>query len=122
MTSILLWKDIVQISDRICKIYNLEYLDKIVPETHKLTERFGQIDRCKACKEKDIPDIKCKHKIISVRLNGLGKRRKKPLHIKTILDTLAHELAHLRFWVHGRRHTRFRREIKNSIREMGYEV
>ena len=122
MTSILLWKDIIQISEKICQIYNLKYLDKIVPETHRLTERFGQLSGCRSCIDKGRHEKDCKKKVLRIRLNKLGKRRKHALQTKTILDTLAHELAHLRFWFHYKEHKTLTKEITQTIREMGYDI
>jgi hypothetical protein len=126
MTSILLWQDIVQISEKICKSYDLKYLDKILPFTHKLAERFGQLDACKPCKEKclagEMHESGCKHKVLKIRLNKLGRRKKQALLQKTILDTLAHELAHLQHWYHTKDHKKLTQSIKDAIREMGYDI
>ncbi len=119
--SIILWKDMHEIADKVCVHFGMSY-GKIMPETKKLAQYYGVCWPCKKCIDaKHIDEKNCSEKILYLRLHQLNKPRI-PLASKTILQTLAHELAHLREWVHGPEHEEFEFEILEFMREMGYEV
>lgn len=120
-SSILLWKDIYEIADKVCKQYGLKY-GKIIPETRKLARHYGECRPCLKCtKAEHINHRNCNEKILYIRIHQLNDP-KKALASSTILETLAHELAHLREWDHGRAHRAFEKEIITFIRELGYEL
>lgn len=107
--SVILWKEIHEISDKVCKNYGLKY-NAILPETRKLVRYYGEC----------LPTPKGMN--INIRIHQL-KNPNKPLAKSTILRTLAHELAHLKYWDHGSDHTAFSKEILNYIREeLNYTV
>lgn len=119
--SIILWKDIHEISDKVCEYFNLSY-GKILPETRMKVRHYGECSPCDKCFDAEhIDETNCNEKILYIRLHQLNKPRL-PLASSTILRTLAHELAHLREWKHGPKHESFEIEIIKYIRELGYEV
>ena len=120
--SILLWRDIYDMSDKVAKHFNLRY-GKILPETRKLVRFYGEATGCEKCFSSGVPDSeeRCKEKILRIRIHQIT-RPNKPLATSTIVETLAHELAHLREWNHGSAHRRLTKEILEYIREIGYEV
>jgi len=119
-STILLWKDIHEIADKVCKHYGLSY-GKIVPELHPRARRYGETQVCTECKSNlNVDPADCFEKELSIRIHQLNNPRK-PLTKKSILSTLAHELAHLREWDHGKSHRAFEKEIIQFIRELGYE-
>ena len=121
MASILLWRDIYQIADKVALEFNLPY-GTIVPETRKKAWWFGEAFSCEKCRRKGIEyEASCKSKIIYIRTHCLNKPHK-PLSPSTILRTLAHELAHIREWTHGPQHTKLEKEIVLFIKQLGYEV
>ncbi len=118
-SSILLWKDIHEVSQIVCKYYSLSY-SRIVPETRKLAKHYGECRPCEKCiKAKHIDERNCRDKILSIRIHQLHKPRI-ALATSTILRTLAHELAHLREWDHGKAHRAFEEEIVYYMKELGY--
>lgn len=119
--SILLWKDMHIVADKVCVEFGLSY-GKILPETKKLAKYYGACWPCKKCIDANHIDSKnCNEKIIYLRLHQLNKP-KVALARKTILQTLAHELAHLREWKHGRTFDEFEDEVSEFMRELGYKV
>ncbi len=119
--SILLWKDMYEVADKVCAHFGITY-GKIMPETKKLAKYYGACWPCKKCIDaKHIDSKNCNEKIIYLRLHQLNKP-KVALARKTILQTLAHELAHLREWKHGRTFDEFEDEVSEFMRELGYEV
>lgn len=121
--TILLWKDVHEIADKVCTHFGLSY-GKIVPETKKLAKYYGVCWPCPVCLNrhpKGWDGESCRHKILYLRLHQLNKPRV-PLARKTILQTLAHELAHLWEWKHGPLHEECEFEILEYMRELGYEV
>ena len=121
MSSILLWKDMYEVADKVCAHFGLTY-SKIMPETKKLAKYYGACWPCKKCIDAEHIDEKnCNEKIIYIRLHVLNKPSK-PLARKTILQKLAHELAPLREWNHGPQFDEFEFEISEHMRELGYEV
>ncbi len=115
--TIILWKDMHEIADLVCKYFGLSY-GKIVPETRMRKQDYGECwpcDRC--CKAKYIEEANCKEKILYIRIHQLNKPRQ-PLATKTIMDTLAHELGHLKEWDHGKKHAEFQDQIKDYIKEL----
>lgn len=119
--TILLWKDMHEVADKVCAYFGLSY-GKILPETKKLARYYGACWPCKKCIDAGhINEVNCKEKIIYIRLHVLNKPNK-PLARKTILQTLAHELAHLKQWNHGPAFDAFESEILEHMRSLGYEV
>lgn len=119
--SVVLWKDIHEISNKLCKYYGLSY-SKILPETRKQARHFGECRPCeKCCKASHVDERNCNEKILYIRTHHLNKPRK-PLATSTILRTLAHELAHLRCWDHGKDHREFEEELVAHMRELGYRI
>lgn len=119
--SVVLWKDIHEISNKVCRDYGLSY-GKIIPETRKLARHFGECRPCeKCCNASHVDERNCNEKILYIRTHHLHNPRK-PLATSTILRTLAHELAHLRWWDHGKDHRAFEEELIEHIRELGYNV
>ena len=103
------------------KEYNLSY-GKIVPETRKLTRCFGECSPCDKCYNAEhIDERNCREKILSIRVHQLDKP-----HISlargTILRTLAHELTHLQEWDHGPGHRVLEKEIRQYIKDLGYDI
>ena len=119
--SLLLWRDIVEIADKVCVKYDLTY-GSIKPCTNRRYRHYGEAGACPRCaKSKRIDDANCKEKVIRIRIHQLN-RPNRPLKTTTILDTLAHELAHLRNWNHGEAHREFQAEIIDFIKSLGYTV
>lgn len=146
--SVLLWPVIHRIAKLVCERYKLHYLDRIEPLIANV-RYYGETRVCEACAnarfniflsksspnrnsqnrkkkysvKKTIgrPPKFCKKKVISLRLHKYNAL-KKPLSVSTIMDTLAHELAHLRpdCWAHGRSHQQLQKEILDYIRKIGY--
>lgn len=106
--SVILWKELHEIADKVCKHFGLKY-NALLPETRKQVRFYGE------CVQTS------KGKNIYIRIHQLGKP-KRPLASSTILNTLAHELAHLKYWEHGQKHRDFEGEILDFIRELGYGV
>jgi hypothetical protein len=104
--SIILWKEIHEIANKVCKHFRLKY-NAILPETRKQVRFYGE------CVQTP------KGKNIYIRIHQLGRPRR-PLAASTILDTLAHELAHLRHWGHDKKHKELHKQILVFIRELGY--
>ncbi len=117
--SIVLWKNIHEISQKVCKYYGLSY-GRIVPETRKLAQHYGECRPCDKCiSAGHIDERNCSEKILSIRIHQLNKP-KVALATSTILRIVAHELAHLREWDHGKTHVKFEKEIIEYIKELGY--
>lgn len=118
---ILLWREIFEIAEKVCKHYGLKF-GKIEPETRKLAKMYGETAPCDRCfQNKHINHGNCSEKIIHIRIHQL-QRPNRPLALRTIMDTLAHELAHLNpdTWEHGKAHKKFTKEILAFIRALGY--
>jgi hypothetical protein len=119
--TVVLWKDIHEVSHKIAKYYGLTY-SKIIPETRKLAKHYGECRPCDKCiNAGHIDERNCSDKILAIRVHQLNKP-KVALATSTILRTLAHELAHLREWDHGRAHREFEEEIVSYMKELGYDV
>ena len=119
--TVVLWKDIYEVSDKVAKHYGLTY-SKIIPETRMQTRHYGECVPCDKCHNAEhIDELNCNEKILSIRVHQLNKPRV-ALATSTILRTLAHELAHLREWVHGKQHREFEKEIVEYMKELGYDV
>ncbi len=120
-SSIVLWKDIHEIAQKVCKHYGLSY-GTIVPETRKQTKHYGECRPCDKCMNAEhIDEVNCNEKILYIRIHQLNRPRV-ALATSSILQTLAHELAHLREWKHGSSHREFEDEIMAFIRETGYSA
>lgn len=118
-SSIVLWKDIHEIAQKVCTHYKLSY-GRILPETRKQTRHYGECRPCDKCTNAEhIDEINCREKILYIRIHQLNKPRV-ALASATIFQTLAHELGHLREWKHGPAHRAFEREIMEFIKELGY--
>jgi len=121
MSTILLWKDMHEVADKVSAHFGLTY-GKIMPETKKLAKYYGACWPCKKCIDaQHIDEINCSEKIIYIRIHVLNKPTKS-LARKTILQTLAHELAHLQEWNHGTSFDDFEYDILDYMRHLGYEV
>jgi len=59
--------------------------------------------------------------LIRIRVHRVGRPRQ-ALKTTTILATLAHELAHLKYWDHGKEQYHLTHEIADFFREEGHEV
>lgn len=119
-TSVVLWKEVYEIAELVGKQFNLRY-HSIVPETRKRVRFYGECRPCNRCWGSErFSDANCKQKNISIRIHQLNSNR--PLARSTIVDTLAHELAHLRVWAHNAEHTALTAEIKEFIVQAGYKV
>ena len=120
-SSVILWKDIHEVSQKVAKHYGLSY-SKIIPETRKLARHYGECQPCDTCwKTEHIDERNCSDKILAIRVHQLNKPRV-ALATSTILRTLAHEMAHLREWDHGKAHKVFEDEIVAYMKELGYDV
>ncbi len=120
-SSVILWKDIHEVSQKVAKHYGFTY-GRIVPETRKQAKHYGECVACDKChKAGHIDERNCNEKILFIRVHQLHRPRI-PLATSTILRTLAHELAHLREWDHGKAHREFEEEIVDYIKESGYDV
>lgn len=118
---VIVWRNLFDISEKVCKQFGLRY-GKIEPETNMRVHKYGEALPCDRCSSnKGVSDANCSEKIIKIRIHQLH-RPNVPLSLRTIVDTLAHELAHLRpeAWVHGPKHTTFTKEILAFVREIGY--
>lgn len=119
--SIVLWREIYEIADLVCKNFGLSY-GKILPETRMRAQHYGEIRPCeRCCNATHIDEINCKEKNLYIRLHILNKP-KIPLATRTILDTVAHELAHLKEWRHGPKHNEFQQNIMDYMMDIGHEV
>jgi len=120
-TTIVLWKDIHEIAQKVCKEFGLTY-GKIVPETRKLAQHYGECRPCDKCQNAEhINEKNCSEKILYIRIHQLNRPRV-ALSTSTILQTLAHEMAHLKVWEHGPTYRAFEEEILEFIRELGYKA
>jgi hypothetical protein len=122
---ILIWRNLHEIAAKVCQKYGLRY-SKIEPETNLRVHTYGEALPCDRCHTNNLNGngialANCHEKIIKIRIHQIH-RPNRPLSLRTIVDTLAHELAHLRAdcWQHGRTHDNFRREILVFIKEIGY--
>ena len=118
--SVLLWKDLHDIADKVCVHFGLAY-GKLLPETRTRARCYGETSACDRCQNSPYVDPRnCNEKLLRVRVHVLNK--KKPLANSTIIRTLAHEMAHLREWDHSPAHKEFELEILEFIRDLGYDV
>jgi len=120
-STVVLWKEIHEIADKVCKHFGLSY-GKILPETRSRVRYYGECSPCQKCiNTEHIDEINCNEKILYLRVHQLNNPRR-ALAAKTILHTLAHELAHLSVWNHGPDHRQMERDILDCMFELGYEV
>jgi hypothetical protein len=122
---ILVWRNVHDIAEKVCRQFGLRY-GKIEPETNLRVHKYGEALPCDRCHTNStngngIALRNCHEKIIKIRIHQIY-RPNRALSLRTIIDTLAHELAHLRSdcWEHGKPHTKFTREILDFIKEIGY--
>ncbi len=119
--TVVLWKDIHELAQKVCKLYGLTY-GQILPETRRQAQHYGECLPCDKCyRATHIDETNCNEKILYIRVHQLNKTSV-PLATSTILNTLAHELAHLREWIHGKAHREFQEEIVTYIKGLGYDV
>ena len=119
--TVVLWKDIHEVSQKVAKHFGLTY-GPIRPETRKLAKHYGECRPCDKCQNAEhIDERNCSEKILFIRVHQLNKPQV-ALAASTILRTLAHELAHLREWDHGKAHRAFEDEIIEHMRNLGYGV
>jgi len=113
--NILAWREIVRITDAVCRRYNLTYGD-IVPETDLRVRYYGEARACDICIKNCRPE-RCREKTITIRIHQY-KKPHIPLSNTTIIRTLAHELAHLdpRCWHHSKEHKQLTDEIIKFIK------
>lgn len=102
MTSITTWAELHRLTDRAARAFGITDQILIEPITHPKARIFGRTLVA--------PDAPAR---IQLRLHRLGRRA--PLARSTLLDTLAHELAHLLIWEHGAAHQQLTKEIRQWI-------
>jgi len=122
---ILIWRTLHEIGEKVCRHFGLKY-GKIEPETDLRVHRYGEILPCDRChtnylNKNGVALANCREKIIKIRIHQIH-RPSRSLSLRTIIDTLAHALAHCRpeCWEHSRTHTAFTHEILDYIKEIGY--
>jgi len=121
MSSVIMWKDVYELASSACKHFDLSF-GKILPETRKLAKHYGECRPCDKCQNAEhIDERNCREKVLYIRIHQLNKPRH-PLAFSTILRTLAHELAHLKYWTHGKEHRQFERDIINFMRDQGFAI
>lgn len=123
MDGVILWKEVCEIAEKVATHFSCKY-SAILPETRKRARHFGECAPCERCADSlAISEANCSQKVIRIRVHQVNNP-KRPLSSRTILRTLAHELAHCRSdgWDHGRKHRRLTSEISQYIRSLGYTV
>lgn len=121
MDTILLWRDLFHIANKVCRKFKLTY-GKIEPATRLQYHHYGTCEACPRCVNgKKISTANCREKIIRIRLHQVH-RKNRPLKLSTIVDTLAHEMAHLAYWDHSLEHHEFQKRILDYIQSIGYNV
>lgn len=103
MADITLWRDLERLAGATRKKFRLKQYE-LQPLTLMRRGAFGYYSD---------------NGVILLRVHQLNRPRR-PLARSTILHTLAHELAHLRTWRHGRDHATFAREIWDWWKEEGW--
>ena len=120
-SSVIVWKSIHEIAQKTSKHFDLSY-GRIVPETRKLARHYGECTPCDKCYHAEhIDETHCNEKVLFIRVHQLNRPRV-ALATSTIFRTLAHELAHLGEWEHGKAHREFEKEIITYIKELGYKI
>jgi hypothetical protein len=110
-----------EVTDKVCSYFGLTY-GKLLPQRDQRAQYYGICWPCKKCiTAEHIDEKNCNEKIIYIRIHVLNKPRV-ALARKTILRTLAHEIAHLKEWVHGPKFEDFEFDVLEYMRELGYEV
>lgn len=102
MASIILWRDLVVLTERICKEFRLRR-PRLLPLTNLRAQHHGD------CDPKHV-----RRPVIRIRVHHV-RRPTQPLSRTTILQTLIHELAHLRHPGHGPEHRALVREIAEWV-------
>lgn len=121
LPTIVLWRDLIDVANKVCRFYNLTY-GQILPYTSKRVRDYGEASPCDRCyNSSKINEENCTEKVIKIRLHQVN-RTNRPLQEATVWHTLAHELAHLRHWPHGRSHRAFTKEVVDYIASLGYDV
>lgn len=103
MASVILWPDLERLAERARRRFGLRPC-LIRPITNPRDQRHGYCDL-----NSDPP-------VLWIRVHQLGKPHR-PLARRTILDTLAHELAHLEVPDHDDVFRSWRRELKAFFKE-----
>lgn len=120
-STVVLWREVHEISDAVCAHFGWSY-GKIVPVTQPRARYYGECEPCDKCfNTEHIDEKNCNEKILHIRVHQLSNPRK-ALASRTIIHTLAHELAHLGVWAHGPAHRKMEREVVELIRELGYDL
>ncbi len=115
--SVVLWRDMHDVADKVCKNFGLSY-GSILPETRKLVRYYGECQACDRCHANpNVDAVNCNEKILYIRTHQLNDPRK-ALAAATIVNTLVHELAHLRYWGHGKEHRAFEKEIMCFVKSL----
>ena len=102
-TPITVWTELQQLADAACEHFKL-HMARLEPIVSPRLRCFGDCDFDAAS-----PSIR-------LRVHQLN-RPSQPLARQTIIDTLAHELAHLAHSRHGRKHLAMRRDILTFWKE-----
>ncbi len=120
-STVVLWRELHEISNKVCTHFGWSY-GKILPETRMRARMFGECEPCDKCHNTEhVDEVNCNEKILHIRVHQLSNPRK-ALAARTIIRTLAHELAHLGVWNHGPAHRQLEQEVRNYIHELGYEI
>jgi hypothetical protein len=106
MTPITLWPTIYRVANTICTRELRFSKVRILPATKWDTKYFG-----KCMRNRSGPAT------IVIRVHRLNQPNR-PLSQREILDTLAHELAHIKYWHHNKEHQQY----KNYLLRMIYEL
>lgn len=102
MTAITVWPELQRLADAACDHFKL-HMARLKPMTDLRLRCYGDCD------------INVASPTIRLRVHRLG-RPNRPLARQTIIDTLAHELAHLKHG-HGAQHRALRRAILDYWRD-----
>jgi len=105
---VLLWRDVQHLTDLAITHFRLKSRFRALRAETSIKPRGAPRDDCGGCYTDGI---------IEIRIHRSG-RPNKPLSAGFIHRTLAHELAHLKYWRHGRKHLDLARRIKEYWREI----
>lgn len=100
--NVTLWRELHAMADAAAHEFSFRY-ERIEPTQSMRKQKFGE---CFA------------DKVIAIRVHTLGR----PTHAltrQTIVHTLAHELAHLKEWDHGKKHRELTKRILKFWKKEG---